>query len=66
VPSRVIAIAIAIGFVVAVTYAFDFFAARAWYGPLAAVHAWAEFPAVLVALAGTTTAPQPRVINHTP
>lgn len=60
VPSRVVAIAIAIGFVVAVTYAVDFFAARAWYGTLAAVHAWAEFPAVLVALAGTTGPGAPR------
>jgi hypothetical protein len=66
VPTRTVAIAIAIGLVVAVTYAVDFFAARAWYGTLAAVHAWAEFPAVLVALAGTTSAAHPRVINHTP
>ena len=52
VPTRAVALAIAIGLVVAVTYAVDFFAARAWYGTLAGVHAWAEFPAVLVALAG--------------
>ena len=30
-------------------YALDFVGARAWYGTLAGVHAWAEFPALLLA-----------------
>jgi hypothetical protein len=35
----------------AVGYALDFSEARLWYGVVAAVHAWIELPALLVALA---------------
>lgn len=66
VPTRTVAIAIAVGLVVAVTYALDFFAARAWYGTLAAVHAWAEFPAVLVALVAAGAGAGPGVMSITP
>jgi hypothetical protein len=42
----VVCVALSVGFVV------DFAVARAWYGVAAALHAWVEVPALLVALGG--------------
>ena len=39
-----------LGACVAFAYAIDFANARAWYGTLAGVHAWAEFPALALVL----------------
>lgn len=65
VDARVVAATIGVGLVVALAYALDFVGARAWYGTLAGVHAWAEFPALLLALDAFW--PQPsRSIHHTP
>lgn len=65
VDARVVATLVGVGLVVALAYAVDFVGARAWYGTLAGVHAWAEFPALLLALDAFW--PQSaRSISHTP
>ncbi len=56
---RVVVSIVALGLVVAWAYATDFVGARAWYGTLAGVHAWAEFPAMLLALDALLAAPRP-------
>ncbi len=48
--ARAVLIPVVFGLVVAGAYAVDFAGARAWYGTIAGVHAWAEFPALLLAL----------------
>lgn len=64
---------VAVGALAVLAYAVDFAAARAWYGTIAGVHAWAEFPALLLALDAFTGEPsrrpsgQPRAaIRHRP
>jgi len=50
-------IPVGVGLVIAATYALDFAGARAWYGTIAGVHAWAEFPALLLASGAMLGAP---------
>lgn len=47
---------IAAGMLLVVAYAVDFAGTRAWYGTIAGVHAWAELPALLLALAASPAA----------
>jgi hypothetical protein len=53
--ARWVALVVAAGAVLAIAYALDFASARAWYGTIAGVHAWAEFPALALVLAGATS-----------
>ena len=55
-PSSTVAGAVAVAALAVVAYAIDFAAARAWYGTIAGVHAWAELPALALVLASLTTA----------
>lgn len=50
VPTRVVIPIVAIAMLGVIAYAIDFAAARSWYGTIAGVHAWAEFPAMLLVL----------------
>jgi hypothetical protein len=47
---RIVATIVAIAALGLALYALDFAAARSWYGTIAGVHAWAEFPAMLLVL----------------
>jgi hypothetical protein len=50
VPPRVVIPIVLLAAVGVILYAIDFAAARSWYGTIAGVHAWAEFPAMLLVL----------------
>ncbi|HWB73595.1 MAG TPA: hypothetical protein VG755_01545 [Nannocystaceae bacterium] len=56
VPQRWITATVLVGAALALAYALDFANARAWYGTIAGVHAWAEFPALLLVLAAPAIA----------
>lgn len=60
VSGRWITLVVAAGACLALAYAVDFAGARAWYGTLAGVHAWAEFPALALVLAGWPRASEAR------
>ncbi len=50
VPPRIVITIVALAALGIIVYATDFAAARSWYGTIAGVHAWAEFPAMLLVL----------------
>ena len=50
VPPRVVIAIVLFAMLGIIVYATDFAAARSWYGTIAGVHAWAEFPALLLVL----------------
>lgn len=49
---RTVGVLVGTGAAIGIAYAVDFASARSWYGTIAGVHAWAEFPALLVVWAG--------------
>lgn len=59
VSGRTVGVLVGVGAAIGVAYAIDFADARAWYGTIAGVHAWAEFPALLVVWAGWQHARHP-------
>jgi hypothetical protein len=67
VPPRTVAAIVVVSAAIGAAYAVDFAGARAWYGTIAGVHAWAEFPALLVVWAcWQRTRHPPPVMRHSP
>jgi hypothetical protein len=60
-PGRTVALCIGVAALAVTAYAIDFASARAWYGTLAGVHAWAEFPALALVLIGPATSTTARI-----